>query len=415
MKLGKYSFGVGDRFNHEGEAQLRALITATSEGVEVTPVWNKSNREHNIVHSEPVSTRLEADTAVKNLGWEGPYFVDADHINLSNVDRFIDHADFFTLDVAMYIGNESSSEIVAAFKKSCASLGAEVTIPGIPDPIRISDNLLNEVAGKYLAAIKEAGKIYRHIEAKKGAGNFVTEVSMDEVEAPQTPVDMFFILKMIADEKIPAQTIAPKFTGRFNKGVDYVGDMKQFAKEFEQDVLVIDHAVKSFGLPADLKLSVHSGSDKFSIYPIMAEIIKKHEKGLHVKTAGTTWLEEVIGLAVAGDDGLIVAKEIYARALERKEELCAPYADVIDIDDAQLPPPEVVAGWTGEKFANTLRHIPGHPDYNPNFRQLVHVGYKVAAEMGEKYTNLLKKYAGVVGSCVEENIYERHLKRLFDL
>lgn len=415
MKLGKYSFGVGDRFNHEGEAQLRALITATSEGVEVTPVWNKSNREHNIVHSEPVSTRLEADTAVKNLGWEGPYFVDADHINLSNVDRFIDHADFFTLDVAMYIGNESSSEIVAAFKKSCASLGAEVTIPGIPDPIRISDNLLNEVAGKYLTAIKEAGKIYRHIEAKKGAGNFVTEVSMDEVEAPQTPVDMFFILKMIADEKIPAQTIAPKFTGRFNKGVDYVGDVKQFAKEFEQDVLVIDHAVKSFGLPADLKLSVHSGSDKFSIYPIMAEIIKKHEKGLHVKTAGTTWLEEVIGLAAAGDDGLIVAKEIYARALERKEELCAPYADVIDIDDAQLPPPEVVAGWTGEKFANTLRHIPGHPDYNPNFRQLVHVGYKVAAEMGEKYTNLLKKYAGVVGSCVEENIYERHLKRLFDL
>jgi tagaturonate epimerase len=415
MELGKYSFGVGDRFNHEGEAQLSALITATSEGVEVTPVWNKSNREHNIVHSEPVGTRLEADAAVKNLGWEGPYFVDADHINLSNVDRFIDHADFFTLDVAMYIGNESSLEIVSAFKKSCASLGVEVTIPGIPDPIRISDNLLNEVAGKYLAAIKEAGKIYRHIEAKKGAGNFVTEVSMDEVETPQTPVDMFFILKMIADENIPAQTLAPKFTGRFNKGVDYVGDVIQFAKEFEQDVLVIDYAVKSFGLPADLKLSVHSGSDKFSIYPIMAEIIKKHGKGLHVKTAGTTWLEEVIGLAIAGDDGLIVAKEIYTRALERKEELCTPYADVIDIDDAQLPSPEVVAGWSGEKFANTLRHISGHPDYNPNFRQLVHVGYKVAAEMGEKYTNLLKKYAGVVGGCVEENIYDRHLKRLFNL
>ncbi|MCA1760250.1 MAG: tagaturonate epimerase family protein, partial [Bacteroidales bacterium] len=227
MILEKYSFGVGDRFNHEGEAQLSALITATSEGVEVTPVWNKSNREHDIVHSEPIGTRLEADAAVKNLGWEGPYFVDADHINLSNVDRFIDHADFFTLDVAMYIGNESSQEDVAAFKKSCASLGSEVTIPGIPEPIQISDNLLEEVAGKYLAAIKEAGKIYRHIEAKKGAGNFVTEVSMDEVETPQTPVDMFFILKMIADDNIPAQTIAPKFTGRFNKGVDYVGDVDQ--------------------------------------------------------------------------------------------------------------------------------------------------------------------------------------------
>ncbi|WP_297091175.1 tagaturonate epimerase family protein [uncultured Draconibacterium sp.] len=415
MEFGKYSFGVGDRFNHEGEAQLRALIRANQKGIAVTPVWNKSNREHDIVHSEPSGTRVEADEATKALGWDKPYFVDADHINLGNVDRFIAHSDFFTLDVAMYIGNESSADDVDAFKSSCAALGAKVTIPGIDEAIEISEQLLEEVATKYLAAIKEAGKIYRHIEAAKGKGNFVTEVSMDEVEAPQTPVELFFILKMIADENIPAQTIAPKFTGRFNKGVDYVGDATQFAKEFEQDVLVIDYAVKAFGLPSDLKLSVHSGSDKFTIYPIMAEIIKKYDKGLHVKTAGTTWLEEVIGLAISGDEGLVVAKEIYTKALQRKEELCGPYADVIDIDDAQLPSAEEVASWSGEKFGNTLRHIPGHADYNANFRQLIHVGYKVAAEMGENYTGLLKKHADVVGGCVEENIYDRHLKRLFDL
>ncbi|RIJ46564.1 hypothetical protein D1614_17995 [Maribellus luteus] len=415
MELGKYSFGVGDRFNHEGEAQLSALIIATSEGIEITPVWNKSNREHNIVHSEPEGTRREADSAVKNQGWEGPYFVDADHINLSNVDRFINHCDFFTLDVAMYIGNESSAEDIASFKNSCSALGNQVEIPGIAEPIVITDSLLDEVAGKYLAAIKEAGEIYRHIESFKGKGKFVTEVSMDEVETPQTPVDMFFILKMIADEDIPAQTIAPKFTGRFNKGVDYAGDVDQFAKEFEQDVLVIDYAVKEFGLPEDLKLSVHSGSDKFTIYPVMAEIIAKYDKGIHVKTAGTTWLEEVIGLAISGDEGLAAAKEIYAKALARKDELCAPYADVIDIDDSKLPTVEEVESWSGEKYGDTLRHIPGHPDYNPNFRQLIHVGYKVAAEMGERYTDLLKKYADVVGGCVEENIYERHLKRLFDL
>ncbi len=415
MKLGKYSFGIGDRFNHEGKAQLKALIKANANGVEVTPVWNKSNREHNVVHSEPEGTRQEADEAVKNLGWEGPYCVDADHINLSNVDRFIDFSDFFTLDVAVYIGNASEASEVVAFKKSCESLGKQVVIPGIPEPISITDELLETVAGKYLAAVKEAGNIYQHIKSVKGEGNFVTEVSMDEVEEPQTPVDMFFIMKMIADQKIPAQTIAPKFTGRFNKGVDYVGDVDQFAKEFEQDVLVIDYAVKKFGLPEDLKLSVHSGSDKFTIYPIMADIIKKYDKGLHVKTAGTTWLEEVIGLAISGDEGLVVAKEIYIQALARKDELCAPYADVIDIKDDELPAAEGVAGWTGEKFGNTLRHIPGHPDYNSNFRQLIHVGYKVAAEMGDKYTGLLKKYSDVVGGCVEENIYDRHLKRLFDL
>jgi tagaturonate epimerase len=415
MKLGKYSLGIGDRFNHQGQAQLRALVKAKSKGIEITPVWNKSNREHNIVHSEPEGTRLEADLAVRSLGWKDAYRVDADHINLTNVDRFIEYCDFFTLDVAMYIGKESTVEAISAFKKSCSVFNGKVLIPGIAEPIVITEKLLELVAGKYLAAISEAGKIYRHIEAIKGAGNFVTEVSMDEVESPQTPVEMFFILKMIANQKIPAQTIAPKFTGRFNKGVDYVGDVAQFAKEFEQDVLVIDYAVKEFGLPAELKLSVHSGSDKFTIYPVIASVLKKYNKGIHLKTAGTTWLEEVIGLAVSGEEGLVVAKNIYTNALSRKEELCAPYADVIDIDEKQLPTPSEVTGWSNEKFANTLRHIPGHPDYNPNFRQLIHVGYKVAAEMGEKYTGLLGKYSEVVGSCVEENIYDRHLKRLFEI
>ncbi len=415
MKLGKYSFGIGDRFNHQGEAQLKALMRTAAQGLEITPVWNKSNREHNIVHSEPEGTRAEADAAVKKLGWKGEYRVDADHINLTTVDRFITHCDFFTLDVAAYIGNPSGYEDVSAFMSSCRSLGTQISIPGIQEPIRITDELLDRVAGKYLAAIREAGKIYRRIESVKGAGNFITEISMDEVESPQTPLDMLFILKMIANERIPAQTIAPKFTGRFNKGVDYVGDVEQFAREFEEDVLVIDFAVSHFGLPGNLKLSVHSGSDKFTIYPVISAIIRKYDKGIHVKTAGTTWLEEVIGLAKAGGDGLEAAKHIYAQALARKEELCGPYADVIDIDESKLPPVEEVSAWSNEKFADSLRHIPGHPGYNPNLRQLIHVGYKVAAEMGENYTGLLEKYQEITGRCVEENIYDRHLKRLFNL
>ena len=118
---------------------------------------------------------------------------------------------------------------------------------------------------------------------------------------------------------------------------------------------------------------------------------------------------------MAGGEGLEAAKAIYANSLGRKEELCAPYADVIDIDDSKLPTVAEVNTWSSEKFANTLRHIPGHPDYNPNFRQLIHVAYKVAAEMGTTYTDLLKKYSDVIGTCVEENIFERHLKRLFNL
>jgi hypothetical protein len=415
MKIGKYSFGTGDRFGHQGEAQLRALIKAADAGIEICPVWNKSNREHTYIHSKPTDTRVEADAAVKALGYTGEYYVDADHINLGNVQGFISASNFFTLDVANKIGTASTPEQIETFVASSKNYSGTLNIPGIEEPFVVSDQQIVIIANKFLAAIAEAGKIYNFIKEQKGNDDFVTEVSMDEVETPQTPVEMFFILKMIAEQAIPVQTIAPKFTGRFNKGVDYVGDVKQFALEFEEDVLVIDFAVKEFGLPENLKLSVHSGSDKFSIYPEIARVIKKYDKGIHVKTAGTTWLEEVIGLALAGGEALELAKQIYKNALERQEELCAPYADVIDIKQDKLPSTEEVDLWSEEKFANTLRHIPGHPDYNPNFRQLIHVGYKIAAEAGEKYLGLLKKHSELIGSCVEENLFDRHLKRLFNL
>ena len=413
MELGKYSFGMGDRFAHQGKAQLRAIMKANEKGLDISPVWNKSNREHIYVHTHPSSVRHEADEAVTAQGFKGTYFVDADHINLSSVEPFVETADFFTLDVAGFIGKPSSDADIAAFVASCRKYLGDLKIPGIEKPIKVTEALLTQVAGKFLVAIQQAAEIYAYLVEKKGKGNFVTEVSMDEVETPQTPVDMLFILKMIANKGIPAQTIAPKFTGRFNKGVDYRGDVQQFAREFEDDILVIDFAVKEFGLPKNLKLSVHSGSDKFTIYPIMGDIVKKHGKGLHVKTAGTTWLEEVIGLAKAGGDGLALAKEIYANSFDKKDELCAPYLDVIDIDGSKLPSVQEVNGWSSEKFVNALRHIPSNPEYNANFRQLVHVAYKVAADMGDRYISMIEKYSEVIGQCVEENIYDRHLKRLF--
>jgi hypothetical protein len=168
-------------------------------------------------------------------------------------------------------------------------------------------------------------------------------------------------------------------------------------------------------LPENLKLSIHSGSDKFALYPIIGELIQKYDKGIHVKTAGTTWLEEVTGLASAGEDGLTIAKLIYRNAFERKDELCKPYATVIEIDDSALPDPSITDGWDKNKFVNTLRHIKGHPDYNPNFRQLIHVGYKVAAEMGDQYYEALRKFSDVISRNVTENIYERHIRRLFAL
>ncbi len=181
---------------------------------------------------------------------------------------------------------------------------------------------------------------------------------MDETDSPQTPPELLIILAALADANVPLQTIAPKFTGRFNKGVDYVGDLQQFKQEFNDDLAVISHAIKAYGLPSNLKLSVHSGSDKFSLYPIIREALARTGAGVHVKTAGTTWLEELIGLAEAGGDGLELAKEIYAYALAHVTELCAPYASVIDIDAAKLPSAEEFNRWDGPRVASTIRHVP---------------------------------------------------------
>ena len=234
MKLGKFSLGVGDRFSHQGVAQLRGILKANSHGLDISPVWNKSNREHTYVHSVPADTRKEADAAVAALGYKGKYFVDADHINLSNVAPFVDHSDFFTLDVAAFIGKESKAEDIQAFVASCEKYMGKLAIPGLDHPLVVTKELLEEIAGNFLAATQQAADIYNFLKNAKGEGNFITEVSMDEVEKPQTPIVLLFILKMLADKGVPAQTIAPKFTGRFNKGVDYTGDLDQFAKELKK-------------------------------------------------------------------------------------------------------------------------------------------------------------------------------------
>ena len=378
MKISKYSFGIGDRFAHEGVNQLKALIKAEADfGVHFTPVWNKSNREHTIIGTEPASTRAEADAAVKALGYRDQYFCDADHINITNVDKFIDACDFFTLDVADYIGKTGS------------------------------------VSERYDPAVKAAGELYRHIAAKKGADNFVTEVSMDEVDRAQTPDEVKYILTRIAEERIPAQTFAPKFTGRFNKGVDYVGDLAQFEREFEEDLRIVQWATKELDLPENLKLSIHSGSDKFSIYPIMGRLIRKYDMGIHIKTAGTTWLEEIIGLSLADPAALALAKKIYRIALTRMDELTVPYATVIDVDKSQLPDPAVVDAWDAQTFARTLRHNEADELYNQSFRQLIHVSFKVAAELKEEFLPALDRNADIIGKEISDNIGERHVKLLF--
>lgn len=411
--LSKYSIGMGDRFGHQGGAQLCAILTAAEKGIEITPVWNKSNREHTTIGTQPADVRAEADSVTKSAGYNKPYFVDADHINLETVDRFIECSDFFTIDVASFIGKKADEKDLVVFLNNVEKYVGNIEIPGTKLTFTTTKSQIRQIAEKYLFAALKASEIFTKIDKAKGRDNFITEVSMDEVPQPQTPVELFFILKMLASENIPVQTIAPKFSGRFNKGVDYAGNPEEFAVEFESDLLIIDYAIKEFDLPENLKMSIHSGSDKFAIYPHIGSIIKKYNKGVHLKTAGTTWLEEVIGLAESGGMAFDFVRQIYIDSLEKIDELCAPYADVIDINVAALPSKGEVLNWDAKKFASSLRHIPGNPGYNSNMRQLIHVAYKLAAHNMDDFYALLDANKKTVSQCVYENIYDRHIRRLF--
>jgi tagaturonate epimerase len=413
MKIEKYSFGIGDRFGKEGNAQLEAIQEINKLGVPVVPVWNKSNREHKIVKTTHAAVRREADEAVAAMQWKQSYYVDADHIQLDTVEEFITFSNFFTIDVAHYIGKPADKSARADFIARHGRFLGKLKIPGIDEVFKIDQAFLASVADNYYAAIQEVKKIYNYIVSLKGKYKFIPEVSMDETHQVQSPVELFFILAELKEQGVDVQTIAPKFSGLFAKGIDYIGDVSKFALEFEQDVAVIRYAIGVLGLPANLKLSVHSGSDKFSIYPSIQKVLKKFDAGIHVKTAGTTWLEEVIGLAQSGGNGLDIAKRIYAGSLERYDELTSPYASVLKINKANLPSAVDAMKWTSGQFSEALTHDQQFPRYNPDFRQLIHVGYKIAVELGNEYVEALEEYRSEIERNVKYNLLERHLKRLF--
>lgn len=404
----RYSIGAGDRFGHQGAAQIAAFRKARVKGVDVAIAWNKSNREHLLTGTEPADQRAAAEQAVREAGWDGPWYVDADHIGLATVDRFAPHCNFFTLDVADFIGKSAAPEAIEAFAAKHAKLPAAKGIP-----VRLDDAAIRAAATRYLHAVNEAAKTYRRIcELRKG-DDFVTEVSMDETAVPQSPAELIVILAALADAGVPVQTLAPKYSGRFNKGVDYVGDVAAFLREFETDVRVAAWSAEAFGLPKSLKLSIHTGSDKFSLYKGIGEIIRKEDAGLHLKTAGTTWLEEIVGLADSGGDGLAMAKEIYRAAYSRFDEVTAPYAEVIDIDREKIPSPDEVDQWEGPALVAALRHVQADRRFNPGMRQLVHVAFSVVASMRERYFKALDRHKAAVSLNVTANLWERHLIPLF--
>ena len=148
--------------------------------------------------TQPHTLREEADSAINASDYNGSYYLDADHITLDTVDSFVDSHNFFTLDISEHIGREDDSEAIDSFVKSLEPHLGKIELPGIDEPVELTEEVAHSTAKNFLYAIRQARVTYDLIAERKGADNFVTEVSVDETDKPQTPDMLFVILAAIA-------------------------------------------------------------------------------------------------------------------------------------------------------------------------------------------------------------------------
>ncbi len=174
LKIAQYSLGVGDRFAHQAQAQLRACQRAAERGVEVIPVWNKSNREHTIIGSEPASVRAAADAAVQALGGHGPTTWMPTTSGWTRWTASWPPRISSPLTWRISSASRPPRNRSSAFADRHPELAGRIEIAGIAEPFPGSRAEVERVAGKFLLAVQEAGKVYRHIAAAKGAGRFIT-------------------------------------------------------------------------------------------------------------------------------------------------------------------------------------------------------------------------------------------------
>jgi hypothetical protein len=411
LTLGKYSMGIGDKFGKQSRAQLLAFEMASFAGVEITPVWNKSAREHQITGTTPLMTREAAEKAVSTIKWDKPYFLNAEGFSSANIHNFIDDCNFFTIDASLFASNTITEKELNDFISNFAQFLDQIKVPGQKESFAITNAQIKSFAKKYLPILNEISTINQILTEKKGNGNYLLEISFAaEKELPTN--DIFYLLASLAFKKIPVQVFSTSLPGLFCNGVDFMGEVKTTLDAIEANILAINLAKRIFTLPEDLKLGLHNASDKFSLYPGIGNLMRKYNVGIHLRTSGTSWLEECIGLAKANEDALDLVKTIYSLTLHRIEKLSKPYGKHLSINQLKLPSTLEMVGWNSEAMSSVLTHD-GNEYYNPDMRQLMHISYEVAAEYGDIFQEALTENAEIIGQQVTKNLYERHIKRLF--
>lgn len=342
------SAGLGDRLGLATPGHIRALRAA---GGAIAPVLaQQSVRENSRTGRTPGQVLDDAMWGAFEEGWQRGFGADADHLKTTeDIDAFLAAGfSWFTIDPGGFVNSAAGDLDAPALKAALVALpwgtledswpdlrgrsdGREFQVEG--HTIRFDGDALARAAVKYAAAIAEVSTLSRHLSAARPGGDFDLEVSVDETDTPTSPLEHFYIARELRRLGVRWASLAPRFPGSFEKGIDYRGPIDRF----RQDLAVHAAIARQLG---PYKISLHSGSDKFSIYPASAELTRG---AVHLKTAGTSYLEALRTLATVTPD---LFREIYCYSLEHYEVDRASYhvsatlvraAGFASVPDAELP------------------------------------------------------------------------------
>lgn len=341
------SFGFGDRLGLATPGHIAAV-----KGSKFAPIFaQQSVRENSRTGRSPQQVIDDARRAVDAARWDAPWGADADHLKMpEDLPPFVQAGyTFFTVDPGSHVDNAADTDPLNVLQQKATGqpwdeLSALYLSANGDHAFGAfeSETLLRALV-KYGKAIEHTAGMYQRLSQLKETFDF--EISVDETDSPTTPLEHFFIANELVRRGVRFTSLAPRFIGRFEKGVDYIGDLALLDAEMARHAAVTAH----FGT---YKLSLHSGSDKFSVYPLVA---KHWGERIHVKTAGTSYLEAL--RTVAQLDPVLLA-EIYTFARERYDTDKASYH--VSAEVAKAPQPATVTDWPAllEQFdAREIFHV----------------------------------------------------------
>jgi tagaturonate epimerase len=369
------SFGFGDRLGLATPGHIAAV-----KGTGLAPIFaQQSVRENARTGRTPQQVIDDAKRAVESAHWEAPWGADADHLKtVDDLPPFIEAGyTFFTIDPSAYVDNAADTDPLAVLQEKVrgSDLDQLSDLYLHPAGERVwggfDTHKLLQAEVKYGGAIRHTVGMYHHLSESMESFDF--EISVDETDAPTTSLEHYFIASELTRQGVKFTSLAPRFIGRFEKGVDYIGDLVALDAEMAKHAAVTFH----FGT---YKLSLHSGSDKFSIYPL---IVKNWGSRLHVKTAGTSYLEALRTLAVTSPE---LFEQIWSLGLESYEADRATYH--VSAEAALVPTDQALPALLDDFHARQILHV--------TFGSaLTHYGQEIRAELvrhADAYNANLQKH-----------------------